>query len=52
MMMQELGWDPEWEVNPKELKLIEKIGEESSPLHILPKCQTHADCPQLDLLVW
>lgn len=23
---QELGWDPEWEVNPKELKLIEKIG--------------------------
>jgi len=26
MMMQELGWDPEWEVNPKELKLIEKIG--------------------------
>lgn len=27
MMMHELGWDPEWEVNPKELKLIEKIGQ-------------------------
>lgn len=26
MMMEELGWDPEWEVNPKELRLIEKIG--------------------------
>lgn len=25
-MLTELGWDPEWEVNPKELKLIEKIG--------------------------
>lgn len=27
-MLTELGWDPEWEVNPKELKLIEKIGEQ------------------------
>ena len=26
-MLTELGWDPEWEVNPKEVKLIEKIGE-------------------------
>mmetsp|Transcript_33425 Transcript_33425/g.73919 ORF Transcript_33425/g.73919 Transcript_33425/m.73919 type:complete len:522 (-) Transcript_33425:758-2323(-) len=25
-LMQELGWDPEWEVNPKELRLVEKIG--------------------------
>ena len=25
-MLTELGWDPEWEVNPKELKLIDKIG--------------------------
>jgi hypothetical protein len=24
--MQEIGWDPEWEVNPKELKLVERIG--------------------------
>jgi hypothetical protein len=22
-----MGWDPEWEVNPKELKLIERIGK-------------------------
>lgn len=27
LIMQELGWEPEWEVNPKELKLIEKIGQ-------------------------
>ncbi|KAJ9508672.1 hypothetical protein QJQ45_027961 [Haematococcus lacustris] len=26
MAMDELGWDPEWEVNPRELKLLEKIG--------------------------
>ena len=26
-MLTELGWDPEWEVNPKEVKLIETIGE-------------------------
>jgi hypothetical protein len=26
-MLTELGWDPEWEVNPNEVKLIEKIGE-------------------------
>jgi hypothetical protein len=25
-VMQEIGWDPEWEVNPKELKLVERIG--------------------------
>jgi hypothetical protein len=25
--MAEIGWDPEWEVNPKELKLVERIGE-------------------------
>lgn len=25
-MLSEIGWDPEWEVNPKELKLIERIG--------------------------
>ncbi|MEW5309905.1 MAG: hypothetical protein WDW38_001748 [Sanguina aurantia] len=24
--MLELGWEPEWEVNPKELHLVEKIG--------------------------
>jgi len=24
--MADIGWDPEWEVNPKELKLIERIG--------------------------
>ncbi|KAI8477080.1 MAG: kinase-like domain-containing protein [Monoraphidium minutum] len=24
--MQDIGWDPEWEVNPKELRLIERIG--------------------------
>lgn len=28
-MLTELGWDPEWEVNPKELKLIEKIGKQA-----------------------
>lgn len=27
-VMQEIGWDPEWEVNPKELKLVERIGEQ------------------------
>jgi hypothetical protein len=26
-LMTELGWDPEWEVNPKEIKLLDKIGE-------------------------
>ncbi|GIL72919.1 hypothetical protein Vretimale_4568 [Volvox reticuliferus] len=26
MMMTELGWEPEWEVNPKELQLVERIG--------------------------
>lgn len=26
-VMHEIGWDPEWEVNPKELKLVERIGE-------------------------
>lgn len=25
-VMQEIGWDPEWELNPKELKLVERIG--------------------------
>jgi hypothetical protein len=25
-MLTELGWDPEWEVNPKEVKILEKIG--------------------------
>lgn len=25
-VMHEIGWDPEWEVNPKELKLVERIG--------------------------
>ena len=29
--MQDIGWDPEWEVNPKELKLIERIGGEGGP---------------------
>jgi len=24
--MADIGWDPEWEVNPKELKLIQRIG--------------------------
>ena len=24
--MTDMGWDPEWEVNPKELKLVERIG--------------------------
>ena len=24
--MEELGWDPEWEVNPAELELVDKIG--------------------------
>lgn len=26
IMMNELGWEPEWEVNPKELQLVERIG--------------------------
>lgn len=26
VMERELGWDPEWEVHPKELKLLERIG--------------------------
>lgn len=26
--MADIGWDPEWEVSPKELKLIERIGEQ------------------------
>jgi len=26
LAMHELGWDPEWEINPRELKLLEKIG--------------------------
>lgn len=26
VLERELGWDPEWEVNPKELKLLERIG--------------------------
>lgn len=30
-VMQEIGWDPEWEVNPKELKLVERIGEWTGP---------------------
>jgi hypothetical protein len=25
--MADLGWEPEWEVNPQELKLVERIGE-------------------------
>ncbi|WIA29235.1 hypothetical protein OEZ86_011743 [Tetradesmus obliquus] len=25
-VMHSIGWDPEWEVNPKELKLVERIG--------------------------
>ena len=29
--MAEIGWDPEWEVNPKELKLVERIGEKTGP---------------------
>jgi hypothetical protein len=28
--MADIGWDPEWEVNPKELKLIQRIGGEES----------------------
>lgn len=27
LMLNELGWEPEWEVNPKELQLVEKIGK-------------------------
>lgn len=39
--MADIGWEPEWEVNPKELKLIERIGESainrvmSPPSHIM-----------------
>ena len=25
-LLTELGWDPEWEVNPSEVKLLDKIG--------------------------
>ncbi len=29
-LLSDMGWDPEWEVNPKEVHLMDKIGEASS----------------------